>query len=112
MYAYSKVKDVIDELGDIRKDDKIIHSWYVQSEAVAAEVNVAPEVPWIASRQCHRDNVEHASTEEYYRRTIIYHFLDNLIAQMRECFDDTQIIASKLINLVPSVICNVNVLMI
>ena len=66
VYAYSKVKDVIDELGDIRKDDKIIHSWYVQSEAVAAEVNVVPEVPWI---ECHRDNVEHASTEEYYRRT-------------------------------------------
>ena len=38
--AYSKVKDVIDELGDIRKDDKIIHSWYVQSEAVAAEVSL------------------------------------------------------------------------
>ena len=108
VYAYSKVKDVIDELGDIRKDDKIIHSWYVQSEAVAAEVNVVPEVPWIASRQCHRDNVEHASTEEYYRRTIIYPFLDNLIAQMHERFGDTQIIASKLINLVPSVICNVN----
>ena len=70
--------------------------------------NVVPEVPRIASRQCHRDNVEHASTEEYYCRTIIYPFLDNLIAQMHEHFGNTQIIASKLINLVPSVICNVN----
>ena len=76
VYAYSKVKDVISELSKTRSSDQIIH---IQSETLAAEVNVVPQVPQITGRQCHRDNVEHASAEENYRRTIIIPFLDNLI---------------------------------
>ena len=71
VYAYSKVKDVISELSKIHSSDQIIHSWYIQSETLAAEVNVVPQVPRITGRQCYHDNVEHASAEEYYRRTII-----------------------------------------
>ena len=74
--------------------------------SLAAEVNVVPQVPRITGRQCHRDNVEHASAEEYYRRTIIIPFLDNLIQQLQERFGNTQVVASKLMNLVPSVLCS------
>ena len=69
-------------------------------------MNVVPQVPRITGRQCHRDNVEHASAEEYYRRTIIIPFLDNLIQELQERFGNTQVVASKLMNLVPSVLCN------
>ena len=108
VHAYEKVEEVIDELGAIRENDSIIHAWYIQSIEVAAEVDVTPQVPRTTARQSHRDNVEHISPEEYYRRSIIIPFLDNLLEQMRERFGNTQMIASKLINLVPSIICNVH----
>ena len=76
---YSKIKYVISEHSKIRSSDQIIHSWYIQYEALAAEVDVVPQVPRTTGRQCHRNNVEHASAEEYYHRTIIIPFLDNLI---------------------------------
>ncbi len=65
---------------------------------------MVPQVPRTASRQQHRENSEHSSTEEYYRRSIILPLLDNLIQQMNDRFGSTQMIVAKLINLVPSVI--------
>ena len=70
VYAYNKIKDVTDELNKVRSSDAILHSWYVQAETLASEVDVAPQVPRITGRQCHRENVEHASAEEYYRRMV------------------------------------------
>ena len=98
---------MIDELSKIRSNDGILHGWYVQAEMLASEVDVTPQVPRIAGRQCHRENVEHVSTEEYYRRTVVIPSLDNLLEQLRERFGNTQIIASKLMNLVPSILCSV-----
>ena len=65
---------------------------------------MVPQVPRTASHQRHRDNVEHSSTEEYYRRPIVLPLLDNLIQHMNDRFGSTQMIVAKLINLVPSVI--------
>ncbi len=65
---------------------------------------MVPQVPRTASRQQHRENIEHGSTEEYYRRSIILPLLDSLIQQMNDRFGSTQMIEAKLINLVPSVI--------
>ena len=102
--AYNKVKDVKKELRAVRSSDIMLHSWYVQAESLASEVNVIPQVPRTTGRQQHRSNVEHDSVEEYYRRTIILPLLDHLIQQMEERFGNTQILVAKLINLVPSVI--------
>ncbi len=65
---------------------------------------MVPQVPRTASRQQHRENIEHGSTEEYYRRSIYLPLLDYLIQQMNDRFGNTQMIEAKLINLVPSVI--------
>lgn len=59
VYAYSKVKNVTTELSRVRGNDQILHAWYIQAESLALEVDVTPQVPRIAGRQCHRDNVEH-----------------------------------------------------
>ena len=108
VYAYGKIKDIIDELSSIRSDDAILHGWFVQAETLASEVDVVPQVPRTTGRQIHRDNVEHASAEEYFRRTVVIPFLDNLLEQLRERFGSTQMMASKLMCLVPSVICSVD----
>jgi len=106
--AYSKVQDVIDELSALRESDAMLHSWYCEAESLATKVHVEPDVPRTTSRQQHRDNVEHSSAEEYYRRTIVLPLLDNLITQMKERFGRTQVLVAKLINLVPSVITTVD----
>ena len=63
--AYSEVQAVIEELKVIREDDTLLHIWYSQAEKLAEGINVTPQVPRTTSRQCHRDNVEHSSVEEY-----------------------------------------------
>lgn len=104
--AYNEVTSVIEELITARGDSEVLHGWYVQSEVVAGEIDVTPEVPRTASRQIHRDNVEHSTPEEYYRRSIILPLLDSLIQQMKDRFSKTQIVVAKLINLIPSVLCS------
>ena len=89
-------------------DESMLHSWYAQAESLASKVDVVPQVPRTASHQRHRDNVEHSSNEEYYRRSIVLPLLDNLIQQMNDRFGSTQMIVAKLINLVPSVITTLN----
>ena len=63
-------------------------------------MGVVPEAPWTTGRQCHRDNPEHASAEEYYRRIITIPFLDNIVSQMRN--------KTKFCSLVPSILGNGN----
>jgi hypothetical protein len=88
--AYSEVEKVINELTALRGDDTLLNIWYAQAEKLAQEVNVSPQVPRTTGRQCHRDNVEHSSVEEYYRRSIVLPLLDGFIHQMNERFSNTQ----------------------
>ena len=58
------MKDVIKELRTLRRSDSMLHSWYIQVESLARNVDVVPYVPRTAAYQQHRDNVEHSSAEE------------------------------------------------
>lgn len=69
MYAYTKIKDVTDELSGMPCSDE-------QAETLASEVDVTPQVPWTTGQQCHRENVEHASAEDYYRRILFWTIFD------------------------------------
>ena len=88
----------------MRANDTVLHQWYVQAVSVAADVDVLPITPRTAGRQQHRANVEHTSVEEYYRRAIILPLLDQFIQQLRERFGKTQIAASRLLHLIPSIV--------
>ena len=98
----SKYYDIVKayELINLRGCDEMLHAWYVQAEDLAKDLNVTPQVPRTAGRQCHRENVEHNSVEEYYRRCIILPLIDSFIQQMNDRFSNTQIL-----DLVPSIIC-------
>ena len=97
--AYMDITEVINELSSVRESEDMFHSWYEQAESLAQEVGVIPEVPRVTSRQIHRDNTEHDSVEEYYRRIVVLPLLDHLIQQMKERFGKTQRIVARLINL-------------
>ena len=89
----------------IRANEQLLHLWYEQALSVADEVDVEPSVPRTVGRQLGRDNIEHNSAEDYYRRSIALPLLDHLIRQMQERFGEQQIVASKLLCLVPSFLC-------
>ena len=93
--AYNRVEEVVKELHAISNDESMLHSWYVEAESLAGKVDVLPQVPRTVSRQQYRDNVQHSSTEEYYRRSIVLRLLDNLIQQMNDRFGSTQMIVAK-----------------
>ena len=103
--AYQEVASVIDELSTVRGSEEMLHEWYMQAEAVGAEVQVVPVTPRTTARQAHRENVAYSSTEDYYRRALVLPLLDQLTQQMRERFGSTQIAASRLLQLIPSVLC-------
>lgn len=105
--AYQEVEGVIDALSAARESEENLHAWYLQAEQLAAEVDVVPSTPRTAARQGHRENVEHSTVEEYYRRAIILPLLDHILQQMRERFSKSQIVASRLLHLIPSVLCAV-----
>ncbi len=67
-------------------NDSVLHDWYVQAEVISADIDVMPDVPRTVSRQLSRDNIEHASPEKYYRRSIALPLLDHSIQQMKERF--------------------------
>lgn len=94
--------NVIGDLKAIHTNEQLLRDWYLQAETLAKDINVQPEVPRTASRQLGRENVEHNSAEEYYRRITALPLLDHLIQQMQERFGDHQLFVSKL---VPSLLC-------
>ena len=100
--AYHEVAGVVRELSELRASDRMLHDWYNSAEAVAADVDVVPAVPRTTTQQCHRDR------REYYRKTIILPLLDQPIEQMRERFGNTQVLASRLLHLIPSLVCIYN----
>ncbi len=78
-----KIQDVIKELEALRTNDSVLHDWY---EVIGADIDLMPDVPRTVSRQLSRDNVEHASPGEYYRRSIALPLLDHSIQQIKERF--------------------------
>ncbi len=86
MTLHMHTQDVIKELKALRTNDSVLHDWYVQAEVIGADIDVMPDVPRTVSRQLSHDNVEHASPEEYYRRSIALPLLDHSIQRMKEGF--------------------------
>ncbi len=56
VYAYSKIKDVIEELKLIRANEELLHLWYEQAKS--RSIGVEPQVPRIVGRQLGRDTVQ------------------------------------------------------
>ncbi len=65
VYAYSKIKDVIEELKLIRANEELLHLWYEQAKSQAGSIGVEPQVPRIVGRQLGGDTVQYSSAEDY-----------------------------------------------
>ena len=60
----------------------------------------------MAQRQMHRDNTEAANPKEYNKRVIAIPILDTLISEMKFHFNKFSITASKVLYLVPELMCS------
>ena len=73
---------------------------------MAVRINVTLSTPRMAQRQMHLDNIERANTKEYYKRVVAIPILDTLISEMKILFNKFSITASKVLYLVPELICS------
>ena len=73
---------------------------------MAVRMNVTLSTPRMAQRQMHLDNIERANTKEYYKRVVAIPILDTLISEMKILFNKFSITASKVVYLVPELICS------
>ena len=105
--AYNHVQSSIDDMKLLREklDDefKIIDQ---QSESMVTKLSVEPAIPRTVARQMHRNNVPAENPEEYYRRVIAVPLINRFISEMTFRFNSFNKTASKLLLLVPSIICH------
>ena len=73
---------------------------------MGASVNATPSQPRNCGRQQHRPNVPQDSIEEWYRVNAAIPFLDHVITELDSQFSSLSLTCSRLLNLVPSVMCS------
>ena len=107
VHAFNEVESVVNDLGAVRSNiDSEFDTIYKQAVRMAERINVTPSTPRMAQRQMHRDNIEAANTKEYYKRVVAIPILDTLISEMKIRFNKFSITASKVLYLVPELICS------
>ena len=100
--AYNEVESCIQDMQHMRQIiDEGFHKVYKQAERLAEKLRARSTV-----RQMHRNNVPAENPEEYYRRALAIPLVNRFIAEMTFRFNLINKTASKLLLLVPSIICN------
>ena len=77
---FNEVELVVNDLGEVQSNiDREFDTIYNQAMRMAERMNFIPLPPCMGQRQIHRDNIEAANPEEYYKRVIAIPILDTLI---------------------------------
>ena len=107
VHAFNEVESDVSGLGAVRSNiDSEFDTIYKKAVTMAERMNVTPSTPRMAQRQMHRDNIEAANTKENFKRIVAIPILDTLISEMKIRFNKLSIMASKLLYLVPELICS------
>ena len=105
--TFNEVESVVNDLGAVRSNiDSEFDTIYNQAMRMAERMNVTPSTPRMAQRQMHQDNIEAANPKEYYKRVIAIPILTTLISGMKFRFNKFSITTSKVLYLVPELICS------
>ena len=107
VHAFNEVESVVSDLGAVGSNiDSESDTIYKQAVRMAERMNVTPSAPRMAQRQMHRDTIEAANTKGYYKRVVPIPILDTLVSEMKIRFSKFSITASKVLCLVPELICS------
>ena len=106
--AYDEVQSSISDMKHLRESvNEEFSVIYQQAERMAEKLSISPSIPRCAVRQMNRNNVPATTPEEFYRRAIAVPLLDTFISEMNFRFNEFSTRISKLLYLVPSVLCTV-----
>ena len=104
--AYQQIDEIKSFYKEVRKNiTDEFHKVYQQSKRMAATVNVEPSKPRSCARQRHRPNADAETIEDWYRVNVAIPFLDHIIQELDSRFSGLAQTASKLLGLVPAVLC-------
>ena len=78
---------------------------YEQCERMAATLDVQPSKPRNCARQRHRPNADAETIESWYRVNVAVPFMDHILQELDSQFSALAQTASKLLGLVPTVLC-------
>jgi hypothetical protein len=81
---------------------------YEQAERLGAAVNVEPSKPRTCVHQRNRPNAEADTVEEWYRVNVAAPFLDHIIVELDSQFSAVAQTSTRLLGLVPSIMCSQN----
>ena len=71
-------------------------------------MNVQPSKPRTCIRQRNRPNAEAETVEEWYRVNVAVPFLDHIIVELDSQFSAIAQTSTRLLGLVPSIMCSQN----
>ena len=81
--AYNMISETEKELKELRdKNDVVFKRWYAYAVEISSKLGAEPSALRTASRQQHRANVPHVTSEEYYRHNLFIPFLDHITQEM------------------------------
>ncbi|XP_041364202.1 52 kDa repressor of the inhibitor of the protein kinase-like [Gigantopelta aegis] len=78
---------------------------YKQAVIMASAVSTMSSMLRTVGRQTMRSNVPAATPEEHYRQNVAIPFLSHIQSELDSQFSDLSVLSSKLLGLVPSVLC-------
>ena len=108
--AYHRIDEVKQFYKETRKSiDLEFHKMYLQAERMGVAVNVQPSKPRSCVHQRHRPNTDADTIEEWYKVNVALPFMDHIIVELETQFSVLAQTSSKLLGLVPSVMCKKDV---
>ena len=81
---------------------------YEQAERLGTAVNVQPSKPRTCIHQRNRPNAEAETVKEWYRVNVAVPFLDHIIVELDSQFSAIAQTSTRLLGLVPSIMCSQN----
>lgn len=79
---------------------------YQQAVRMAESVNIAPFMPKSCVHQRNRPNAKAETTEDWYSLNAVIPFFDHILAELDSQFSAIAQQSSKLLRLVPSILCS------
>ena len=107
-FALKIIDEVISNIHALRSNiDEAFDVWYKQAQSLADAIGSVEETPRRTKAQRFRANVPAESPQEYYKRSVLIPFIDELLQQLddtcRFSMDNTHVIQC-LFSIIPSLI--------
>lgn len=105
--AMDSIKSTVTQLQSIRNED-IFKRIFDKASKIAEQVGVSPTIPRVVGTQIYRANYEIHNNESisYYRQSIFYPYLDDMIMSLNERFSSNTGLLESLSHLLPSKMSN------